>query len=63
MPSAIPKLPIGMECFLDEAAATAALTTVPGLQYKHYQLVPKKMSERAFWVSAFSHLTAIASQA
>lgn len=33
-PPAFPALPLGMECFIDEAAATAALTKVPGLQKK-----------------------------
>ena len=35
VPPAFPTLPIGMKCYIDEAAATAALSTVPGLQYKH----------------------------
>ena len=58
-PPAFPTLPLGLECFLDEMAATAALTHVPGLQKKHYALVPKKLSERAFWTNFFTHLTAV----
>ena len=42
VPACFPRLPIGMKCFIDEAAATAALSSVPGLQYKHYTLVPNK---------------------
>ena len=49
VPAAFPALPLGMRCFIDEAAATAALSTVPGLQYKHYTLVPSKLPERDFW--------------
>ena len=58
-PPAFPMLPIGMECFIDEHAATAALASVPGLQKKHYALVPKKLEEKQFWVSFFTHVTAI----
>ena len=43
VPACFPRLPIGMKCFIDEAAATAALSSVPGLQYKHYTLVPNKV--------------------
>lgn len=60
VPPAFPTLPLGMECFIDEAAARAALSTVPGLQYKHYTMVPKKLDEKNFWVNFFSHMTAIA---
>lgn len=59
-PPAFPTLPLGMRCFIDEAAATAALSTVPGLQYKHYTLVPAKLDEAAFWTNFFSHVTEIA---
>ena len=59
VPPAFPTLPLGMRCFIDEAAATAALSTVPGLQYKHYTLVPSKLPEKAFWTHFFSHFTAI----
>lgn len=58
-PVAFPALPLGMRCFIDEAAATAALSKVPGLQYKHYMLVPNKLSEKEFWTNVFSHITAI----
>jgi len=58
-PPAFPSLPLGMECFIDENAATAALSAIPGLQYKHYKMVPKKLSEKEFWVHFFSHMTAI----
>jgi len=47
VPPAFPTLPLGMKCFIDTAAATAALSTVPGLQYKHYTLVPSKVTQRA----------------
>jgi len=63
-PPAFPTLPLGMKCFVDEAAATAALSTVKGLQYKHYSLVgPNKLPEKDFWVHFFSHFTAIATAA
>jgi len=58
-PPAFPVLPVGMECFIDEGAATAALTQVPGLQSKHYMLVPKKLDECAFWTNFLTHMTAI----
>jgi len=57
-PPAFPPLPLGMQCFVDENAATAALAAIPGLQYKHYMLVPKKIDEKTFWVNTFSHITA-----
>lgn len=57
-PPAFPQLPLGMECFIDETAATSALTIVKGLQRKHYALVPKKLDERAFWTNFFTHMTA-----
>jgi hypothetical protein len=56
-PSAFPALPLGMECFIDEVAATAALTRVDGLQRKHSMLVPKKLDERSFWINFLSHMT------
>jgi len=60
VPPAFPPLPLGMKCFIDEAAATAALSLVSGLQYKHYTLVgPSKMDEKAFWTAFLSHVTAI----
>lgn len=58
-PPAFPVLPLGMSCFIDQHAATAALASVPGLQKKHYALVPKKLDEKTFWVNLFSHVTAI----
>ena len=58
-PAAFPPLPVGMRCFIDEAAATDALSSVPGLQYKHYTLVPAKLPEMDFWVNFFSHVTVI----
>ena len=58
-PPPFPVLPIGMECFIDEHAATSALAVVPGLQSKHYMTVPKKLGEKQFWVNFFSHVTAI----
>ena len=58
-PPAFPELPLGMQCFIDQHAATAALSSVPGLQMKHYALVPKKLDEKQFWVNFFSHVTAI----
>uniref|UniRef100_A0A7S2N4G7 BSD domain-containing protein n=1 Tax=Haptolina brevifila TaxID=156173 RepID=A0A7S2N4G7_9EUKA len=56
-PPAFPKLPVGMECFIDRVAATAALTALPDLQKKHSMLVPKKLDERAFWVHFFTQMT------
>jgi len=58
-PAAFPVVPLGVEVFVDEAAATAALTSVAGLQKKHYSLVPKKLDEKTFWVNFFTQLTAI----
>ena len=36
-----------------------ALRMVPRLQKKHYEMIPKRISEIDFWVSFFSHMTAI----
>ena len=52
---AFPTVPAGIEVFIDEAAATAAFRLVSGLQKKHYALVPRKLSERSFWVNFFTH--------
>ena len=60
-PPAFPTLPIGIECFIDEKAAMAALTTVARLQRKHYELVPRKLDERTFWVNFFTQMTALIS--
>ena len=43
----------------EHIASTAALTSVAGLQKKHYSLVPKKLDEKTFWVNFFTQLTAI----
>ena len=56
-PPPFPSLPIGVECFVDEKAAMAALVTVKRLQRKHYELVPKKLDERSFWEHFFMHMT------
>jgi len=56
-PPAFPTLPVGMECFIDQVAATAALKALPDLQKKHSLLVPKKLDERAFWVHFFTRMT------
>ena len=45
-PPCFPDAPLGTANFIDEAAAMAALRAVPGLQYKHYTLVPKKLDEK-----------------
>jgi len=57
-PPAFPNVPLGIANFVDEAAASAALSSVKGLQYKHYMLVPKKLDEKTFWVNFFTHMTA-----
>jgi len=51
-------VPLGVVLGISEAAATSALVCVPGLQRKHYGLVPKQLAERDFWVNFFSHATA-----
>lgn len=61
-PAAFPPLPLGVEAFVDERAATAALASVPGLQSKHYLLVPKKVDEKAFWANFFTHMTVAAGE-
>ena len=57
-PAAFPALPLGLEVFVDERAATAALAAVEGLQAKHHVLVPKRLAEKAFWAHFFTHMTA-----
>lgn len=56
-PPAFPNVPVGIANFVDEGAAKSALGAVPGLQYKHYMLVPKKLDEKTFWVNFFTHMT------
>ena len=58
-PPCFPHAPLGTANFIDEAAAMAALRAVPGLQYKHYTIVPKKLDEKTFWVNFFTHVTAL----
>lgn len=58
-PPPFPTVPLGTIIGISEAAATAALTLVPGLQRKHYLLVPKQLGEKDFWVNFFTHATVI----
>jgi hypothetical protein len=57
-----PMYQLGTSSALDHSAATAALATVPRLQRKHYELIPKVMDEMAFWTAFFSHVTAIVAE-
>ena len=58
-PPAAPPVPLGTKASLDHTAATAALTLVPRLQRKHYETIPKTLTEAAFWEAFFSHATVI----
>ena len=58
-PAAFPPVPIGITVRLSPGAAGAALATVPRLQRKHYEMIPKVITEMEFWVSFFSHLTSV----
>lgn len=58
-PPPFPMVPIGITVRLSTPMASAALATVPRLQRKHYEMIPKAMTELDFWISFFSHLTAI----
>ena len=58
-PPPFPPSLVGVVIQLDHAVASAALAAVPRLQKKHYQLIPKSLSELDFFISFFSHLTAI----
>lgn len=58
-PSPTPAVPIGVTVRLSQGMAGAALATVPRLQRKHYELIPKALSEMDFWVSFFSHMTVV----
>lgn len=58
-PPAFPTVPLGTSNYIDETAAMSALSSVAGLQYKHYMLVPKKLDEKTFWVNFFTHMTAL----
>ena len=44
---------------LNHAAARDALSTVPRLQRKHYECIPKLLKEPEFFVNFFSHATII----
>ena len=61
-PAPFPEVPLGVVVQLDHAAARAALQCVPRLQRKHYELIPKTLSEIDFWVNFFSHVTAAISK-
>merc|ERR1719231_2009270 len=58
-PPPFPPTLIGVKVQLDHDMASAALASVPRLQRKHYELIPKSLSELDFFISFFSHLTAI----
>ena len=48
-----------MTCRLSNEVAAAALQVVPRLQRKHYEMIPKSLSELDFFICFFSHVTAI----
>ena len=58
-PSPFPAVPVGVVVRLSHETASAALACVPRLQRKHYELIPKHLTELDFFISFFSHLTAI----
>ena len=58
-PQPFPPSLVGVTIQLDHGMASAALAAVPKLQRKHYMLIPKSLSELDFFISFFSHLTAI----
>ena len=45
------------------AIELAALAAVPRLQRKHYETIPKSLTEMDFWVNFFTHLTVIVREA
>ena len=58
-PPPFPTLLIGVTCRLSQQVAATALATVPRLQRKHYEMIPKSLTELDFFISFFSHMTAI----
>ena len=58
-PPPFPQTIVGMTVRLNPSIASAALAIVPRLQRKHYELIPKHLTELEFFISFFSHLTAI----
>ena len=58
-PPAFPAIALGMRCFVDVRWCTSALASVKGLQRRRDALVPKKLTERDFWLNFASHLTAL----
>ena len=58
-PDPFPTVPVGVTMRLNHAVAQGALSTVPRLQRKHYEMIPKSLEEPAFFVNFFSHVTVI----
>ena len=51
-PNPFPPVPIGVTVQLSHDVARACLSLVPRLQKKHYEMIPRRLSELDFWVSA-----------
>ena len=49
-PGPFPPVPVGVTVRLDGDMARAALLSVPRLQRKHYEMIPKQLDEMTFWV-------------
>jgi len=58
-PHPLPSAPVGVTMRLRHAEAREALRTVPRLQRKHYELIPRALAEADFFVNFFTHATVI----
>ena len=62
LPAQFPPLLVGVTVRLSQEVASAALATVPRLQRKHYEMIPRSLTELEFFLSFFSHVSAIVAQ-
>lgn len=61
-PPPLPPVPLGVTVRLDPDVARAALSAVPRLQRKHYELIPKQLDEMSFWINFFTHFTVLVAE-
>ena len=61
-PEPFPTVPLGITMRLNHAVARDALATVPRLQRKHYEMIPKTLDEPDFFVNFFSHASVIVAE-
>ena len=55
-PAPFPEVPVGVSIRLSTDSAASALSTVPRLQRKHYEMIPKEIEEASFFINFFSHV-------